>query len=57
MISSVFCLRPRPGTTWRFTSIMLLLVIAVGLAGCGKKGPPRPPADEPDVYPRVYPSG
>ena len=49
--------RPRPATTRRVTSILLLLVIAVGLAGCGKKGPPRPPANEPDVYPRAYPSG
>jgi predicted small lipoprotein YifL len=34
----------------------VLLVLGLALAGCGKKGDPRPPPDEPNTYPRVYPS-
>ena len=34
-----------------------LLFIALALAGCGKKGMPQPPPDEPNTYPRTYPSG
>jgi predicted small lipoprotein YifL len=33
-----------------------VLLIAVALAGCGKKGPPQPPPDVPNTYPRTYPS-
>ena len=36
--------------------IMALLLIALALAGCGKKGGLQPPPDEPNVYPRSYPS-
>jgi len=39
-----------------FFRIMAVLLIAVALAGCGKKGNPRPPPGEPDTYPRTYPS-
>ena len=35
---------------------LLLLIIVLALAGCGKKGAPQPPPDEPNTYPRVYPS-
>jgi predicted small lipoprotein YifL len=35
---------------------LILLVVALALAGCGKKGSPQPPPDEPNTYPRVYPS-
>ena len=35
---------------------LVVLLIAVALAGCGKKGNPQPPADEPNTYPRTYPS-
>jgi hypothetical protein len=37
-----------------------LLIVAVFLSltltGCGKKGPPEPPADVPNTFPRPYPS-
>lgn len=36
--------------------IAILLLITVALAGCGKKGAPQPPPDEPNTYPRAYPS-
>ena len=36
--------------------LLILLVVALALAGCGKKGSPQPPPDEPNTYPRVYPS-
>jgi predicted small lipoprotein YifL len=34
----------------------VLLVLALALAGCGKKGLPQAPHDEPNTYPRTYPS-
>ena len=36
--------------------LAILLVIALALAGCGKKGAPQPPPDEPNTYPRTYPN-
>jgi hypothetical protein len=36
---------------------LILLLIVVMLAGCGKKGAPQPPPDGPNTYPRTYPSG
>ena len=38
------------------TGLMLALCLAGPLAACGKKGAPSAPADEPNVYPRAYPS-
>jgi len=38
------------------STIVMVLMVAVLLAGCGKKGNPSPPADEPNTYPRSYPS-
>jgi uncharacterized protein YceK len=35
--------------------IVLVLMIAVLLSGCGKKANPAPPPDEPNVYPKNYP--
>jgi hypothetical protein len=32
------------------------LVLSLALAGCGKRNAPTPPPDEPDTYPRPYPS-
>ena len=36
--------------------VLILCLVALPLAGCGKKGSPQPPPDEPNTYPRVYPS-
>jgi hypothetical protein len=37
--------------------IVLLLVLALGLAGCGKKGPPTPPGPPDQItFPRAYPT-
>jgi predicted small lipoprotein YifL len=33
-----------------------LFLVVLALAACGKKAPPRPPADEPNTFPRNYPS-
>jgi predicted small lipoprotein YifL len=33
-----------------------VLLIALALAGCGKKGNPQPPPDVPNTYPRTYPN-
>jgi predicted small lipoprotein YifL len=33
----------------------MILSLAVGLAACGKKGPPEPPDPQTDTYPRQYP--
>jgi hypothetical protein len=36
--------------------VLIFLLVAVALAGCGKKGSPQPPPGEPNTFPRVYPS-
>jgi predicted small lipoprotein YifL len=41
------------GTLIRLIALSLL---ALALAGCGRKGLPQPPPGVPHVYPRVYPN-
>jgi len=36
--------------------VLISLLLALALAGCGKKGLPQAPPDEPNTYPRTYPS-
>jgi predicted small lipoprotein YifL len=45
-----------PNLTRDLRAGLILLLIALALAGCGKKGNPQPPPDEPNTYPRTYPS-
>lgn len=56
--------RPHPFSQWergrasgRALSAAALIVLALALAGCGKRGDPQPPPGEPSTYPRIYPSG
>jgi predicted small lipoprotein YifL len=46
-------IRPRSAAAAR---IIVVLMVAVMLAGCGKRGNPSPPPGEPNTYPRTYPS-
>lgn len=45
-----------PNLTRDLRAGLILLLIALALAGCGKKGNPQPPPDEPNTFPRTYPS-
>ena len=36
--------------------LAVVLLVALMLAGCGKKGYPSPPPGEPNTYPQPYPS-
>ncbi len=47
--------RTAPATAVICRALVLLLIV-LALAGCGKKGSPQPPPDEPNTYPKVYPS-
>jgi predicted small lipoprotein YifL len=40
----------------KIARVLVLLVVVVALAGCGKRGNPQPPPDQPNSYPRTYPS-
>jgi predicted small lipoprotein YifL len=40
----------------RLSPAILALAAVLLVAACGKKGAPTPPPDEPNVYPRNYPS-
>ncbi len=42
----------------RFPLILCAVILAVGVAGCGKKSSPRPPKGEESAYtyPRAYPN-
>lgn len=48
---------PAPGCPRVVTlaCVLVALLAAATLAGCGKKGAPLPPAGEPVTYPRAYP--
>ena len=35
--------------------LLVVLLIALALTGCGKKGGLQPPPDEPNTFPRSYP--
>ena len=48
--------RQRGRNVGRVATLLALLILAATLAGCGKKGLPQPPPDEPNTYPRTYPS-
>ena len=40
----------------KLARLLLLTVVVLALAGCGKKGAPQPPPGEPNTFPRAYPS-
>ena len=51
-------LLPRPAKTGRpraGAALLALILVALPLSGCGKKGPPNPPPGVPNTYPRSYP--
>jgi|GEM_PF-3314248 predicted small lipoprotein YifL len=37
------------------TRVFFLLIMLVGLSGCGKKSSVKSPEDVPETYPRSYP--
>jgi predicted small lipoprotein YifL len=47
------CTSPRNKIAIRLVAVIF---IALALAGCGKKGAPQPPPDEPNTFPRSYPN-
>ena len=49
-------LHPAPSRPRRAARIVLVLVVAGLLAGCGKKGNPVSPPGERSTYPRTYPN-
>ena len=36
--------------------VLIFLSVSLALAGCGKRNAPTAPPDEPNTYPRPYPS-
>ena len=53
---STGCLK-EPLPRWgRGSLLLMLLLVSLVLAGCGKKGDPQPPPGKPVTYPRTYPS-
>lgn len=47
---------PRNDQRRGFVGLMVVILVALMLAGCGKKNAPTAPPDEPNTYPRPYPS-
>ncbi len=45
----------RGGRSDRGLALVALILVALPLSGCGKKGPPNPPPGVPVTYPRSYP--
>ncbi|HLJ64241.1 MAG TPA: hypothetical protein VKT70_09055 [Stellaceae bacterium] len=41
--------------TTRRSLALSLVILTLGLQGCGKKAPPEPPPDAEKTYPRPYP--
>ncbi len=39
-----------------FRTLVGAMLIALALAACAKRNAPSPPKDQPDTYPRAYPS-
>ncbi len=39
-----------------YRALLIAAFLALGLAACGKEGPPEPPEGEPLTYPRTYPT-
>ena len=35
---------------------VLAIVLGLGVAACGKRGPLEPPAEKPSQYPKTYPT-
>ena len=44
-----------PARRAQIAGLVLMLMVAAMLAGCGKKGNPEAPAGEPNTYPQGYP--
>ena len=47
---------PAPPRFRGATRLVLVLMVAALLVGCGKKGNPIPPPDEKNTFPRTYPN-
>jgi len=45
-----------PSRKGQVASALVVILIALVIAGCGKKGNPQPQPGVPDTYPRTYPS-
>lgn len=44
-----------PARRAQIAGLVLMLMVAAMLVGCGKKGNPEAPAGEPNTYPQAYP--
>lgn len=49
--------RLRGNDGWKKRALVIgVVLVAMTLAGCGKKGPPGPPPGVPNTYPQQYPA-